>query len=315
MSNIVNEAATTSTIFENSNIELKREYILENIYVINSIMKMTPGYCGAFGTGYPFYALNVNLEGELPIIDEQIRYNEELFNEAIKNGDTWVCAKCLNRNGKNMQDLKQICKPCPNQFSGLKPRKVLNRLPDIDMWMICEDDKIEEAMVKIVKLFGKANMHTSDVDPLTTIFDVSEIAKDLSLGIMPKKMLPLGVHIIERSKMENLISNMPFALLDSMCQKVTPYLPIHPYSLRKIWQKDDEAYNFVLDYLYTLTPFNWDNDLASRLDFSRSIIANTFSEDSLLGILHHVFSPAAERRFENEILQKRYKERIGTWKK
>lgn len=315
MGNLVREAARASTLFENTNTDLKRRYLIKNIDAINSIMKRMPGYCGSFGTGYPFYALGKGLEGSLPIIPEQIRYNDELFAAAAENGDTWTCARCLSRTGSCMPDLKQICKPCPKQNSELKPRKVLNRLPDVDMWMICEDSKIEEAKKKMVQLFEYVNMHTSDVDPVRTIGEISEIANDLSAGKMPHTMLPLDVHIIERSKMDFLISNMPFELNAAVNDNSKPYLSIHPYSLRKTWQKDDEAYNFVLDYMYTLTPFNWDNELQGKLDLSRQVIGAMFSEEDMESILHKVSSPAVERRFQSPELQKRYKERVGSWKK
>lgn len=315
MNNLVKNAAEASTLFEKTNSDLKRRYLVKNIDLVNLVMERIPGYCGSFGTGYPFYAIGKDLDGQLPIIAEQIRYNEELFNAAAQNGDTWVCEKCLSKNGDTMPDLKQICKPCPNQFFELKPRKVLNRLPDIDMWMICEDSKVEEAKEKMVKLFDSFDMHTSDVNPVKTIIEIDEIAKDLSAGKMPNKMLPLDIHIIEFSKMKSLISSMPFVLLDAMTNDKKPYLPIHPHSLRKTWQKDDEAYNFVLDYMYTLTPFNWMEDLQSMLTFSRYIISLTFSESDMETILHKVTSPSVEKRFENATLQNRYKERVKSWKK
>ena len=72
------KAADVSTRFEKLNNELKRKYLIKNIDRINMIMSHAPGYCGSFGTGYPFYVLDKNLEGELPVIEEQIRYNDEL---------------------------------------------------------------------------------------------------------------------------------------------------------------------------------------------------------------------------------------------
>ena len=103
MSNLAFEAAAASTLFENTNSDLKRKYLIKNIEAINTVMSHTPGYCGSFGTGYPFYALNNNLTGNLPVINEQIRYNEELANKAVKNGDNWVCARCLRNNSNEMQ--------------------------------------------------------------------------------------------------------------------------------------------------------------------------------------------------------------------
>ena len=70
--NICVEAAETSNRFEKNNTELKKNYLLHNVNTINIIMSRAPGYCGSFGTGYPFYVLDSNLEGNLPLIDEQI---------------------------------------------------------------------------------------------------------------------------------------------------------------------------------------------------------------------------------------------------
>ena len=80
------------------------------------------------------------------------------------------------------------------------------------MWMICDDSMVDIAKKKMVKLFGETGMQTSGVDPVQTINDIDEIARDLRRNIRPKKMLPLDVHIIERSKMEELISHIPFTL-------------------------------------------------------------------------------------------------------
>lgn len=52
MSNFAIDAATASTLFERTNSDLKRRYLIKNIEAINSVMERTPGYCGSFGTGY-----------------------------------------------------------------------------------------------------------------------------------------------------------------------------------------------------------------------------------------------------------------------
>ena len=85
--NICLEAVEGSNKFERNNFEdnsIKKMYIKKNIDIINEVMQFTTGYCGSFGTGYPFYALDKNFEGELPVIQEQLRYNEELKNISDK---------------------------------------------------------------------------------------------------------------------------------------------------------------------------------------------------------------------------------------
>lgn len=308
------KAADVSTRFERCNNNLKRKYLIKNIERINMIMSHAPGYCGSFGTGYPFYVLDENLEGELPIIEEQIRYNDELVREA-SGMECWQCENCLNTKGFWMPDLKRICKPCPQVKDSIKPRKVINRLPDIDMWMICADGKVEEAKATLVKLFDNYDMHVSDIDPVRTINDVEDIVSDLEAGKMPNKMLPLDVHIIQYSKVASLLDEIPFSLLSAMEQGQIPYLPIHPISLRKTWQYDDMAYNFVLDYLLSITPFNWEGKLQRKFDLSKMIVGNSFTEEDLKEMLIKVAPDSVTRRFETPQLQKRYESRVNSWKK
>ena len=94
-----------------------------------------------------------------------------------------------------------------------------------------------------------------------------------------------------------------------------PYLPIHPVSLRKTWQYDDTAYNFVLDYMYSLTPFNFEEKILRKLNFSRKIIGSLYTEEELRELLNRVSSDSVKRRFENNSLKKSYDRRIQSWKK
>ena len=310
--NICVKVAEASNRFERCNTDLKRKYLIKNIETINTIMKHAPGYCGSFGTGYPFYVLNSKLEGMLPIIEEQIRYNNELYNET-KESSYWPCEGCLNTIGSSMPDLKQICKPCPKVSDTLKPRKVINRLPDVDMWMICEDGKIEEAKNRLCKLFEEFDMHTSDVDPIASINDLNEIVAELTSGKMPKKYLPLDIHIIEYSKFSRLLDEISFTLINAVKTDQIPYLPIHPISLRKTWQYDDMAYNFVLDYLLSLTPFNWEDTLNRKFALSKSFISSKLSDDDFKKLLSLVAPDSVKRRFETPQLQKRYERRFESW--
>ena len=308
------KAADVSTRFEKLNNELKRKYLIKNIDRINMIMSHTPGYCGSFGTGYPFYVLDKNLEGQLPVIQEQIRYNDELYSEAC-GLDCWACENCLSTRGSWMPDLKRICKPCPQVKNSIKPRKVINRLPDVDMWMVCEDSKVEEAKKSLVKLFTNYSMQPSDIDPVYTINEMEDIVSDLEAGKMPTKMLPLDVHIIEYSKFASLLDEIPFSLLSAMEEGQVPYLPIHPQSLRKTWQYDDEAYNFALDYLFSITPFDWERKLMRKFELSKMIVGSSFSMDDLNAILMKVAPDSVKRRFETPQLQKTYEKRMESWKK
>lgn len=318
MRNICLEVVEASNKFEENNFknkDLKKMYIKKNIDIINSVMEHTTGYRGSFGTGYPFYAIDSDFKEDLPVIKEQIRYNEELrttiLNAKLKK---WPCESCLPVNGPYMEDLKQICIPCPRLEKELKPRKVINRLPDIDMWMVCEDTKVEEAKKELKETFDQLGMHTSDVNPIQTFKEFKEIIIDLEDGKMPIKMLPLDVHVVKYSELSNLLDQIPFTILNSSNLGEVPYLPILPDSLRKKWQKDDEAYNFTLDFLYSMTDFNFEEILKQRLDYTRNIVARQLTEEKSMEMLDLVSPDSVKRRFENKTLKKSYKRRINSWK-
>ena len=75
------------------------------------------------------------------------------------------------------------------------------------------------------------------------------------------------------------------------------------------------AYNFVFDFLYSLTPFNCNDELKEKLNNTRRIIADYFSEEQLDYFLSLVMPESVERRFETVELQKIYKRRTQSWKK
>lgn len=311
---IAKKVRDASNKFEENNSELKRRYLIKNIYTFNFLVSKIDVSCGSFGTGYPFYALKPDLTGKLPVIGEQIRYNNELsYNASQSKSKIWGCKGCLTRNYDRMPDLKKMCKPCPNVDDGVKPRKVLNRLPDIDMWMVCKDGQLEEASRALSVLFDKFGMHTSDVDPVQTIADMQEIADDLERGVMPKKFLPIDAHIIEYSTLKELIEKVPFELELASKNGEVPYWPIHPLSYRKTWQYDDTAYNFVHDYLSTLTEFNFDETLKQLLQSTRSSIAKSYSVDELYRFLIETGPDSVKRRHETKELQERFKDRIEAW--
>ena len=312
---ITKQVENASTSYEVSNTDLKKKYILWNIEVFNIIAKHVSVSKGTFGTGYPFYVLDSNLQGKLPIIPEQIRYNMQL----VKDGkpfqkSIWLCKPCLEKKYSTMPDLKKVCKPCPNMPKDLKPRKIINRLPDIDMWLVCEDGCTKKAQAELIELFKQYNMHTSDVDPIKSIDEVSYITEMVSKGVFPKKLLPIDAHIVEFSDLKMLIEEVPGELEKSVKDGVTPYLPINPKSYRKDWQYDDEAYNFIFDYLASLTPFNFAKELENDLESSRAKVVQLFSTSELFDLLMNSATGAAFRRFQTPEVKQQFFNRMNNWK-
>ena len=311
---IVSDAAIASTIYESANTETKRQYLVKIIELYNSIVKDLNGFAGSFGTGYPFYTLNTDLTGELPIIMEQIRYNIELSNAVIAHqGESWPCKKCLQRNGSKMPDLKVICNSCEEVDSRLRPRKVINRLPDMDLWMVCRKEDIEENKREIVSRLNQNKLYSSDTDPVRTIRDVKEIADDLQKDKMPSKFVPIDTHIIDYDTLLSLIEQIPETLAKAMETGEIPYLPIHPISYRKDWQQDDVPYNFVHDYLSSFTSFNFEPTIREKLENTRKIISKLYTIDELYNFLLMTGPDSAKRRNETPALRKAFERKVLEW--
>lgn len=311
---VVEEAERSSTTFEKTNTDLKRKFLKWNIEVFKMIASTVTVNRGSFGTGYPFYVLDENLNGEIPIISEQIRYNRQL----VRDGEPvqksiWQCKSCLERNYDMMPDLKIVCKPCPNMLDSLKPRKIINRLPDLDMWLVCEDGKVEQAQTELSELLEKYNMRTSDVSPLRTLSDVAKIATTLKDGGFPKVFLPIDAHIMEKSKLMELIEQVPDELQLAKAEERKPYLPIRPKSLRKEWQYDDEAYNFIYDYLSAFTAFNFTEGMEETLQKSRTRVIRENTPEELFNFLTQAATPANFRRFQEHELEDIFYKRIASW--
>lgn len=236
--------------------------------------------------------------------------------EKIKESNKiiWLCGKCLEEQGETLPDLKQICKPCPRIDNELKPRKIINRLPDIDMWIVSEKKNVEQTKEEMTKLFDSFDLYPSDINPIRTMQDIIDISENIVQGTMPDKNLPLDAHIIDKETLIDLIENVPKTLKESVSEN-TPYLPIHPQSYRKKWQYDDEAYNFIYDYLSAFTPFNCDCDIMEVLVDSRKKVSSDFTNDELFKFLYSSATDANKRRFESKSLKKIFNERMETWRK
>lgn len=311
----VKNAGHLSNIFEYNNTELKKQYIISNIILYNTIIDVLKSSSGTFGTGYPFYVFDKNFSGALPVIDEQIRYNNELIQNAERSGlKEWRCSDCLTDRYHTMPDLKQICRACPNIISEIKPRELIKRLPDLDMWMVCNDDDIMKVAENVSSLLYANGFKTSDIDPFNTIYDLQEIVLSLLNGQMPAKKIPIDTHIIDNATLYTLICQIPDTI--DYCSKhdIVPYLPIHPLSLRKTWQKDDMAYNFVFDYLYSFTEFNFDPKLQKVLDETRKYIAEKYSLTELYKFMLQTGSEFVAKRQKTPGMKEVFERRIESWK-
>lgn len=186
----------------------------------------------------------------------------------------------------------------------------------MDMWVVCEDgyDNVIATARELEYLLKETGMRTSDVEPLRSLDEVVEIADDLKKDKFPRRFLPIDAHIIEYSKIKALIERVPDELREASEMDKKPYLPIQPLSLRKDWQYDDEAYNFIYDYLSAFKSFNFTPELQEALDKSRIRVVNEHSADELFNMLIASATEANARRFETPELEGYFRKKVEFWK-
>ena len=321
--NYIQRVIEASNKYENANTTLKKLYLKEYIELFNNIMKKVPGYKGSFGMGYPFYALDKNFEGKLPIVNEQLRYNYELsksFSDYKKDRDLpldfdiWKCEDCLREQIYNMPNLKSVCNRCPNMSKNLRPRKLINRLPDMDFAVIIEDEKMDEAKDIIKEQLFDYGIFPSDIDPLKTIDDVYEIAEDLSNDLTPRKLIPADVHLVSYDENLELQDKVVSVIDNAISEGEIPYIPILPLSLRMTWQYDDDACNYIHDFIYALTEYNFDERTLESLKKARRELISEYKVEELEEIALLTGADCVARRHETPALKQVFRKRMESWR-
>lgn len=308
---IVEGVARLSSMYELQNTELKKAYTQQEMQQIKNVFELSKYYKGTFGTGYPFYAVGEDMTYDLPVILEQLRYNNELIEQCRKQ-DTrlWACLNCLEENVDDFPNLKIYCKPCADLSNELKPRKVINRMPDLDIWCVAEKRTTKKICGELSSLLENTTLTTSDVDPLQTFEDFKEIVLAMQSGKMPTKHLPLDIHVVEEGILNNLIEKVPDSINTGNLE-----LSIYPYSLRKTWDYESEGYNFVHDFLVSFSDLGLPKKTQKKLYESRKKLAERYSPEELYAVLMEIASDSTKRRYETEQLQEVFKEKVKKWKR
>ncbi|MBQ8451832.1 MAG: hypothetical protein IJ538_03550 [Clostridia bacterium] len=317
--------------YEQINDLRKLAYIEKNINQLLKLGKQS-GCEGVFGTGYPYYVLSskstfdfdennnpkihlktLTKSGEIPIVQEQLRYNKELYELGLNyKKQKYHCHKCLSQ--EVLQNLKERCYVCTFIKKEVSPRKIINRLPDMDMWYVADDDKIQQLTTNIYDSMFKLNLYPSDISPMRTINDMVEIVESLRNGESPEHFLPIDVHVVGRNYLKGLIKQIPEVFNAAYKMNTIPYIPISPYSLRRGWEKkDSDPYNFVYDFLFSFSSMGLDPELTELVDDVRYEIATKYDFDYLLETVRR-HSPLDERRLNQKELVAVLKRRIELWK-
>lgn len=314
--------------------EAKKRYIQENYRMFKELGESLDHVVAAFTTGYPGYDLS------LAEIDEQYRYNNELLKQVQTLGIgnmTWKCGGCLIKNYHKMPNLKQVCYPCTLANTEIKPRKILNRLPDMDMWYVFDDTNLESGekecnnsmnlMQEILTMLPQKHLYTSDINPIRAINDIYEISTTLANNKIPNISLPVDIHIVGLNYLKSLINQVPMHMFDKLdSNSMSEDLKINPISLRKNWEFDPEGYNFVYDFLasFTVLPLSKSNGkvqcsdaekgLINLVNLTRKQIVEYFDKNEILKVLYAVSNPASKRRFETNSLIEELNKKFDNWK-
>lgn len=298
-------ALELSVRFNQDESPVRGDYMRREFADFSEVVSKVPGYRGCFGTGHPYYA-NKPDGGiyEIPEITRYInQYRNSLRNEEIGQIGNWLCGTCQIL--VDHPDLKQRCKPC--ELVDVKPRDVFRALPDLDFWVIASDDvdqtHFEESIQAAVQAEG---FQSSDVDVIHSIRDAVRVMQTLETGLMPRARLPIDLHIVTENSLNKLMRETPTAV------KNGDFLGIVPRSWHKIWEMPDAPYDFVKDFIFSLTEGEIQNEgLRQLLKDTRTEVAQLLGDNAAEFV--RLLAPKEARQLETPAIHDNLDRRVKSW--
>lgn len=299
-------ALTLATAFNEDERSHKGEYLRQQFHDFELAVRQTPGYLGVFGTGYPFYAWNES--GGVHAVDEISRFTTSYLSkieaDEARSIGMWPCAACQCGNG--LPDLKTYCRPCENVT--YKPRDLFKALPDVDLWVVT-DEITQEREEQIEASVRQVGFYTSDENIKGALDTTVGVMQGIANGEIPRERLPADLHIISKVQLLKAIRSVPQELL----RTDTPgNIPVSPRSLHMAWEDPDEPYDFLKDFLFSLTPSGWqDAELVAELNYSRRIAHVALNGNVADRVA--ALAPKEARQLETPGVRQLLEARVANW--
>lgn len=301
----LNETLDMAVRFIDDESVLKEKYFDTQFIDFDRSVQSVEGVIGTFGTGYPFYAKKES--GGIYRIGEMTRYirtfKEPLDRDRKRDYGAWICGVC--EVVKSLPDLKTHCKPCDSV--DFKPRDIFRALPDLDYWVIVEDGADLEKILPTIEANIKSDgFFTSDEDVTKAIKATNQAMRDILKGNMPDTKLPIDLHVVTKSQLLSCIGDVNLALAKGLT------VPITPISLHKKWEKADAPYDFLKDFLFSLTPNNWrESECVQALGDAR-VAAREIVGDDAVAIVSNMAEKEA-RQLNTPGIREALKKRVEAW--
>ena len=242
-----------------------------------------PGAYAAFGTGYPFYAED-HLEQTIEPVAEITRFLRQQQALVPKKLGSWACIGC--QGDRKLPDLKTLCKPCDKV--SVKPRDILKALPDLDYWVIADEDT-PQFRAKLQQSLEGIGFYSSDQDVGASLRDLADVMKDplLVREVTPEpvrqKRIPIDLHVVSREYFMNIMGDIERTIIEYAAEGGNmPKVPISPSSLHVTWEQPDEPYDFMKDFLFSLTihPAS-SNAILEKMKHTKEIAGKYLSYDDI----------------------------------
>lgn len=303
------DVLNTAIKFTGDESRIKGEYFDYQFDRFYEAVKDIPGVLGVFGTGYPFYAYQE--DGSIADIPEMRRYQDSfrsaISRDRLRSYGGWLCGAC--ELACDLPDLKKYCKPCDSV--DFKPRDIFKALPDLDYWVVVDDPVSDEAQhqqeLDIQERARAAAFVPSDSNIIQTIATTKYAMETVLRGYRPGAVLPADMHVITKSALLACIKATPDAI------RYGGTVGIAPRSLHKTWEDTDEPYDFIKDFLFSLTPHTLnDDELSEALVSARREVYTLVAADPVRAVADR--AEKEKRQLEAPDVEKCLRRRISSWK-
>jgi hypothetical protein len=275
------------------------DYLFKESHRFANELSKVDGFVGAFGLGYPFYAVTKDGKPfEITEISNFIDYTRELIKEDSRNHpEGWICAACQANN--NLPDLKTQCKPC--DLVTLKPRDIFKGLPDLDMAVII-DNPNNDTETHVEKIANELGYSQSDTDIGNAIMHTKAALNEIKEGQNPQHHLPIDIHIWPKEAVRQCME---------LVAEGKPKVEIIGKALHSKWE--DHSINFSFDFTFSLTELN-----VKDTSFLQEIMDTRHKMKEKIGIpkiIENVTdaSARASRLMQTESIRNVLTERLKNW--
>jgi len=269
--------------------------------VQEELRQRVPQVRGGFGVGFPFHSTTSS--GELVANPEFDSYNLGFIDTITKAKQLsrtalWECSPCQTE----ADFTPTSCSDCT--LTTLKPREVMKAMPDVDMFIVCED--ISPATLATIQDAAiEGGFTQSDFDATGAIKRIGSILDSFADSAKPADYFPVDIHAVQEKPMIE-------ALQDIAKGETDITIPIR--SMYAGWKRNEKI-DFWFDFVFsgTFSPDACSEEVMQAVTQERNGLTEQYSNEAIESLVRQK-SLRADVLLDYSDTRQVFLDKIDSWK-